>query len=163
MVPPKEGRTTRVIDETYLQYLEAKIRANPNAVVAPLVANITLPPGNHLEEGNLEYYDFEMIGGNHSRLVFQRLLNSPLFKSNPAVTHRSAVVYANLSVEAVVVGQEHNAAAEDHLASKFQDEVHLARNMLKRCTSSMKFSEHADGGDQFQQLLKRVFLIEVGL
>ena len=74
------------------------------------------------------------------------------------------VVYANLSVEeAVVVGQEHNAAAEDHLASKFQDEVHLARNMLKRCTSSMKFSEHADGGDQFQQLLKRVFLIEVGL
>ena len=51
MVPPKEGRTTRVIDETYLQYLEAKIRANPNAVVAPLVANITLPPGNQLEEG----------------------------------------------------------------------------------------------------------------
>jgi len=55
------------------------------------------------------------------------------------------------------VGQEHNAAAEDHLASKFQDEVHLARNMLKRCTLSMKVSEHA-GGDQFQQLLKRVFL-----
>jgi len=55
MVPPKEGRTTRVIDETYLQYLEAKIRANPNAVVAPLVVNITLPPGNQLEEGNLEY------------------------------------------------------------------------------------------------------------
>jgi len=58
MIPPKEGRTTRVIDEAYLQYLEAKIRANPNAVVAPLVTNITLPPGNQLEEGILEYYDW---------------------------------------------------------------------------------------------------------
>ena len=104
-----------------------------------------------------------MIGGNHSRLVFQHLLNDPLFQSNPAVTRRSAVVYANLNDdEALILGQEHNTAAEVHLASKFQDEVHIARNLLQKCTSSIKYSEHADGGEQFQLLLKHVFLIEVG-
>ena len=163
MVPPKDGRIIREIDENYLQHLEAKIKANPHAVVAPLVANITLPPGSQLEEGNLEYYEFEMIGGNHSRLVFQRLLSDPLFQSNPAVTHRSAVVYANLNDdEALILGQEHNTAAEAHLASKFQDEVCLARNLLQKCTPSIKYSKHADGGEQFHLLLKRVFLIEVG-
>ena len=44
MVPPKDGRIIRETDENYLQHLEAKIKANPHAVVAPLVANISLPP-----------------------------------------------------------------------------------------------------------------------
>ena len=164
MVPPKEGRATRVVDETYLQYLEAKIRANPNAIVAPLVGNIVLPPGHRLEEENLEYYDYEMIGGNHSRLVFQLLLNEPLLRSNPSITHRSTVVYANLDdEEALVLGQEHNISAEHHLASKFEDEVRLARSVLKKCTPALKHSEHAEGGDRFQGRLKRLFQIEVGI
>ena len=103
-----------------------------------------------------------MIGGNHSWLVFQYLLSDPFFQSNPAVTHRSAVVYANLDDEALILVQEHNTAAEAHLASKFQDEVRLSRSLLQKCTPSIKYSEHADGGEQFQLLLKCVFLIEVG-
>lgn len=115
------------------------------------MVNVNLPPGTELGPDNLPFFTFETIGGNHSRVVFQRLLCEEEFCSDPACQSRPAIVYANLTdEEAILVGSKHNATTEFHLPTKFQDSVRRARSLLLKCVVSIKETEHAQGGEQFQ-------------
>lgn len=97
MVGPSEGRGVRQLDDSYLKVLEERIRNAPNAIVAPLVASIKLAGNKRFNKKDLEFYTYEMIGGNHSRTVLQKLIDEPLLRLEASLYHRSAVVYQNLT------------------------------------------------------------------
>ena len=113
MIGPVEGRGVRQVDDTYLKVLEDRIRGAPSAVVAPLVANVQLPEDSPFMENQMDSYTFEMIGGNHTREVLQKLPEEPLFRMENSLHHRLAVVYKNLTdEEALSLGKMHNLAGE---------------------------------------------------
>lgn len=71
-----------------------------------------------------------MLGGNHSREVFQKLIKEPKMRLLAAVQERPAVVYANLNDEkALLIGRSHNIAGEIRLATKFRDDVELVKRI----------------------------------
>lgn len=115
----------------YLEHLEKHIQASPNAIVAPLVANISLPPGTKFEEKDLPYYKYEMLGGNHSRVIFQKKLKDPKNRLFKNFLEKPAVVFGNLTDdEALLVGCSHNVSGEIRLATKFRDNIEVARRIF---------------------------------
>ena len=98
MIGPGEGRGVRQLDD-YLKVLEDRIRNAPHAIVAPLVASVQLSGDDQFNENDMESYTFEMIGGNHSRTVLQKLIDEPMLRLEASLHHRLAVVYRNLTDE----------------------------------------------------------------
>ena len=131
IVGPSEGRGVRQLDDSYLKVLEDRIRNAPCAIVAPLVACIQLSEDETFNENDMDSYSFEMIGGNHSRTVVQKLIDEPLLRLEESLHNRLAVVYRNLTdEEALSIGKMHNLAGEAHLCSKFQDDVRMTRELF---------------------------------
>ena len=131
--------------------------AFPSAHVAPLLANVTM------DSDDLKNYDgtFEMIGGNHSREVFQSLIKDPIYGLQQSYHHRLAAVYKNLSdEEAVALGKEHNMTAETQLASTFYDDVKLTHHLF---STIQQPSEQKMMGfnDEMRDSFMKVFRIEV--
>lgn len=127
MVAPTDGRKVRDIDERYIKILQERVTVFPSAHVAPLLANVTM------DSDDLKNYDgmFEMIGGNHSREVFQSLIKDPIYGLQQSYHHRLAAVYKSFSdEEALALGKEHNMTAETQLASTFYDDVKLTRHLF---------------------------------
>ena len=52
-----------------------------------------------LIEKDLESYTYEMIGGNHSRTVLQKVIDEPMLRLEASLHHRLAVVYQKLTDE----------------------------------------------------------------
>lgn len=85
----------------------------------------------------MECYKFEMIGGNHSREVFQTLIKEPLYRLQHSYHFRLAAIYCNLTDdEALALGKQHNMTAETQLPSKFQDDVKLTRRLFTESLTS---------------------------
>ena len=165
MVGPGEGRSARPVDEHYLKVLEERIRAAPNAIVAPLVANVQFPQGqNRFVESEMESYKFEMIGGNHTRTVVQKLLKEPLFRLDQHLHSRLCVVYADLSnEEALTIGRQHNLASETHLPTKFQDDVKLLRSLFVTMVTQQAENEHMPFNEKMREAFLKVFNMTVSL
>ena len=126
----------REIDRKYLASLKERIVTYPTAHVAPLLANVQLSPGQAFDSENLEGYNYEMIGGNHSREAYQLLLEDPVHRLHESFHFRPTAVYANLSDnEALALGRQHNLSSEVQLPSKFQDDVRLTRRLFTEIES----------------------------
>ena len=109
--------------------LEERIRDAPRAIVAPLVANIPLSGDDAFDENKMDCYTFEVIGGNHSQTVLQKLIEEPMMRLEASLQHRLAIVYKNLTnEEAISIGKMHNLTGETHLCTKFQDDVKIIFN-----------------------------------
>jgi hypothetical protein len=116
MVGPSKGRGVRQLDDSYLKVPEDRIRNAPHAIVAPLVCSIQLSGDDQFNEDDMDSYTFEMIGGNHSRTVLQKLIDQPMLRLEASLYHRLAVVYRNLTdEEALSIGKMHNLAGENHV------------------------------------------------
>ena len=161
MVGPSEGRGVRQLDDSYLKVLEERIRNAPNAIVAPLVASIKLAGNERFNEKDLESYTYEMIGGNHSRTVLQKLIDEPLLRLEASLHHRLAIVYQNLTdEEALSIGKMHNLAGETHLCSKFQDDVRMTRKIFMM-TAEEKEEELLPFNDKMRDAFLKVFNMTV--
>ena len=131
MIGPSEGRGVRQLDDSYLKVLEDRIHNAPRAIVAPLVASVQLSGDDQFNANDMDSYTFEMIGGNHSRTVLQKLIDKPMLRLEASLHHRLAVVYRNLTdEEALSIGKMHNLASETHLCTKFQDDVRMTRKLF---------------------------------
>ena len=110
MIPPQEGQAIRDIDMKYLKTLKERIVTYPTAHVAPLLANVQLSTGQSFDADDLEAYQYEMIGGNHSKEVFQMLVKDPiLYRLQKSFLFRLAAVYTGLTdKEALAFGRQHN-------------------------------------------------------
>ena len=159
MVPPSAGRRVRDIDSRYLKALRQRITTFPTAHVAPLLANVETDSA--FDKDHLERYEYEMIGGNHSRQVFQELVQEPIHRLQKSCHHRLAALYHNLTDEkALALGKQHNMTAETQLASKFYDDVNLTRHLF---TAIEQPSEKKLMGftDKMRDSFIKVFGIEV--
>ena len=130
MYEPSSTRRVRDIDLKYLKSLKAKAIAYPTLHVAPLMANIDQQI-TEFDSESLDKYKYEMIGGNHSREVFQSLIEEPIYRLQKSYLYRLAAVYRGLTdKEALALGKQHNLTAETHLQSKFRDDVKLTRRLF---------------------------------
>lgn len=157
MVAPADNRKVRDIDRRYIQTLQERVTAFPSAHVAPLLANIT----THSDDLKSYGGTFEMIGGNHSREVFQSLIKDPIYGLQQSYHHRLAAVYKNLSdEEALALGKEHNTTAETQLATTFYDDVKLTRHLFSSIQEPPEQSL-LEFNDKMRDSFMKVFRIEV--
>ena len=161
MIGPSEGRGVRNLDDSYLKVLEERIRNAPRAIVAPLVANIQLSDDDAFDENKMDCYTFEMIGGNHSRTVLQKLIEEPMMRLEASLHHRLAIIYKNLTnEEALSIGKMHNLAGETHLCTKFQDDAKMTRRLFLM-TAEVKEDELLPYTDQMRDAFLKVFNLMV--
>lgn len=161
MLPPREGQTIRNIDAKYLKTLKERVITYPTAHVAPLLANVQLSSGQTFDPENLEAYQYEMIGGNHSREVFQMLIQDPIYRLQNSFHCRLAAVYVGLSdEEALSLGKQHNISAEIQLPSKFQDDARLTRRIFAEIKSPEE-EKLMDFNEQMRCVFMKVFSIDV--
>ena len=83
---------------------ERQIVTYPTAHVAPLLANVQLSTGQSFDADDLETYQYEMIGGNHSREVFQMLVTDPIHRLQKCFHSRLAAVYTGLRKHLLLEG-----------------------------------------------------------
>ena len=158
MVPPSVGRRVRDIDSGYIKAFRERITAFPAAHVVPLLANVETDSA--FDKEHMDEYTYEMIGGNHSRQVFQELVKEPIYRLQQSYHHRLAALYHNLNEEALALGKQHNMTAETQLASKFFDDVKLTRHLFTAIEqpSENKMMEFTD---KMRDSFIKVFRIEV--
>lgn len=112
----------------------------------------------------MESYKFEMIGGNHTRTVLQKLLSEPLTRLDQSLKHRLAVVYAELSnEEALTVGRQHNLACETHLPTKFQDDVRMLRTVFVPMATNRRPEHHMEFNEKMKEAFWKIFNLMVTL
>ena len=161
MIPPQEGQAIRDIDMKYLKTLKERIVTYPTAHVAPLLANVQLSTGQSFDADDLEAYQYEMIGGNHSREVFQMLVKDPIYGLQKPFQFRLAAVYTGLTdKEALALGRQHNITSEVQLPSKFQDNVRLTRRIFAEIVSP-KEDKLMNFNEKMRSVFMKVFCIDV--
>ena len=73
LIPSKTSKV-RDIDESFVETLKSSMLSEPFASYVPLQVNVRT---NHKENeilANLENYEFEVIGGNHTRTALHEIL-----------------------------------------------------------------------------------------
>ena len=129
--------------------------------VSPLLANIDIQAGEDFDSADLTKYSYEMVGGNHSREVFQSLLEQPLYQMHKSFNCRLAAVYKNLSdKEALALGRQHNLTSETHLQSKFYDDVKLTRRLFSAIKKPVE-NELLEFNDKMKEIFIQVFRIDL--
>ena len=163
MYEPSSSRKVRDIDTRYINSLKAKVIACPTLHVAPLLANINPAPEFEFDSKKLDKYRFEMIGGNHSREVFQSLIEEPIYRLQNSFHNRLAAVYRGLTdKEALTLGKQHNMAAETRLQSKFRDDVKLTCRLFMEIKQPLE-DQIMIFNEDIRSVFMKVFGIEVML
>jgi hypothetical protein len=128
LVPPSEQRQIRQPDMKFVELLKTEMLSNPTADVAPIIG--VLLHENDFDQSHAEAYKYETIGGNHTRIALQQIINEN--KELPEIyTHRLVSVYRGLSDEhATHLAHRHNRATEFTSKMTTQDKVHICRMRL---------------------------------
>ena len=142
----------------YLKTPKERIVTYPTAHVAPPLANVQLSTGQSFDADDLEAYQYEMIGGNHSREV---LVKDPIYRLQKSFQFRLAAVYTGLTdKEALALGRQHNITSEVQLPSKFQDDVRLTRRIFAEIVSP-KEDKLMNFNEKMRSVFMKVFCIDV--
>ena len=113
------------------------------------------------DENKMDCYTFEVIGGNHSQTVLQKLIEEPMMWLEASLQHRLAIACKNLTdEEALSIGKMHNLAGETHLCTKFQDDVKMMRKLFSM-TAEVKEDELLPYTDQMHDAFLKVFNLTV--
>ena len=153
MYEPSSPRKVRDIDTRYINSLKVKAIVCPTLHVALLLANINPGPKFEFDSKKLDKYRFEMIGGNHSREVFQSLIVVCKILSTMAVYRGK---------ETLTLGKQHNMAAGAHLQSKFRDDVKLTRRLFMEIEQPLE-DQIMIFNEAMRSVFMKVFGIEVML
>ena len=114
LVSPATSRLIRTPDETFIEMLKAEMLTNRMNEVSPIIGVVQLKSGELFHKENATSYMYECIGGNHTRIALQQLINeNKSLASDKHCTCRSVSVYVNLTDEqAQHVAHRHNRATE---------------------------------------------------
>ena len=74
LVQPEEGYRVRDVDQSFVEVLYKKMLREPTATYLPLIIMVTSNKPDQVILNNLEDYKFQVLGGNHSRIVCQNIL-----------------------------------------------------------------------------------------
>ena len=113
MVEPRLSRQIRPPDPHFIQCLREEMISNPTSDVAPIVAILLLSEGQEFNPLHAEAYQYETIGGNHSRIALQGILEDDSVVHKDLYSHRLVSVYHGLTDElAQHLAHRHNRATE---------------------------------------------------
>ena len=121
LVPPSESQI-RQPDMKFVELLKTEMMSNPTADVAPIIG--VLLHESDFDQSHAEAYKYETIGGNHTRIALQQIINEN--KELPEIyTHRLVSVYRGLSDQhATHLAHRHNRATEFTNKMTTQDKVY---------------------------------------
>ena len=125
LVEPAASRLIRQPHEPYIKGLKEEMKKNPTCDVAPIVAMVKLTDGQKFDEAHPEAFTYETLGGNHSRIALQELLNEDKqLATLPYYRSRLVSVYSGLSdKQATHLALRHNKATEYTSKLTTQDKV----------------------------------------
>ena len=125
LVEPVASRLIRQPHEPYIKGLKEEMKKNPTCDVAPIVAMVKLTDGQKFDEAHPEAFTYETLGGNHSRIALQELLNEDKqLATLPYYRSRLVSVYSGLSdKQATHLALRHNKATEYTSKLTTQDKV----------------------------------------
>lgn len=127
LIEPQPTRLIREPSQAYITGLKEEMKKNPTLDVAPFVAMVKLREGQKFDKAHPEAFSYETIGGNHSRIALQQLLEEDeALADSPYMRSRLTSVYVGLSDEqAQHLALRHNRATEYTSKMTTQDKVHL--------------------------------------
>ena len=100
LIQPAMDRLIRAPDDSFVASLKSEMLHNRTIEVAPIIGLLRLGPGEEFHEANVTKYNYECIGGNHTRIALQQLLSEIKDLSGDLmITHRNVSVYINLTDE----------------------------------------------------------------
>ena len=113
--------------ELYIKGLKEEMKKYPTCDVSPIVAVVKLKDGQKFNEAHPEAFTYETLGGNHSRIALQELLNEDKqLAALPYYRSRLVSVYSGLSdKQATHLTLRHNKATEYTSKLTTQDKVRL--------------------------------------
>ena len=122
---PAASRLIRRPHEPYIKGLKEEMRKNPTCDVVPIVAMVKLRDGQKFDETHPEAFVYETLGGNHSRIALQELLDEDeKLAGLPYYRLRLVSVYSGLSdKQATHLALRHNKATEFTSRLTTQDKV----------------------------------------
>ena len=130
---PPPGYAVRGVDDKHFREMEKEIIEKPHLNFTMCVGftcnvNATI---KQIENGEHDVY---ILGGNHSILARQSIMNSHLYSLDPKYAHLDKVkvrVYGDLTPEeALHVGTEHNKIHNVVKVPTFEDNIKLFRRVV---------------------------------
>lgn len=116
-------------DEQFVKALKEEMKKNPTRLVSPIVGIPVLSFQQEFDRKHPNYYKYETIGGNHSRIALQELLDE--HPSDQRYKSRQVAVYSGLTNDqALKLAARHNQATSFTHAVTTQDKV----SRLFQCT-----------------------------
>lgn len=125
LTSPSVNRLIRIPDDTFVSTLKAEMLRNRTNEVAPIIGLLELKEGEVFNKDKCDTYVYECIGGNHSRLAHQQILeDNPDLNTDRHFSHRSVSIYVNLTDEqAQHLAHRHNRTTEFINVMTTQDKV----------------------------------------
>ena len=125
LTSPSVNRLIRIPDDTFVSTLKAEMLRNRTNEVAPIIGLLELKKGEVFNKDDCDTYVYECIGGNHSRLAHQQILEeNPDLNIDRHFSHRSVSIYVNLTDEqAQHLAHRHNRTTEFINVMTTQDKV----------------------------------------
>ncbi len=135
LVSPPEGYGVRAVDDKHFRGLEKEITENPQCNFTMSVGFVRNSSGNvTMKQINNGEHNIYILGGNHSILARQSVMNSDIYSCDPKYEHLNKVkvrVYGDLTCEeGLHVGTQHNKIHTLVKAQTFEDDIKLFRQLL---------------------------------
>ena len=119
LIAPGKTRQIRPPDYHFVKCLKEEMLTTD---VAPIVALVNLTEGEEFNPAHAEAYQYETIGGNHSRIALQEIATEE--QPTSTIKHLLVSVYYDLSDEmAQHLAHRHNRATEYTSKMTTQDKV----------------------------------------
>ncbi len=148
---PPVGYAVRGVDDKHFRELEKEIIENPQRNFTMCVGFLQSESKVKMEEIDDGLYDIYILGGNHSILARQSVMNTQLYSMDPKYKHLNNVkvrVYRNLTCEeGLHVGTEHNKIHTIVKAPTFEDNIKLFRQLLFEAGGRTESEEPPEGAD----------------
>ncbi len=113
LIEPPDPMLVRKTSQDFVKSLKQEMLQNPTADVQPILCIVCIKEGDDFNEKYKEGYMYQTIGGNHSRVALQEILQEhPELGQKRNYTHRLCSVYSKMAPKlALCLASKHNRAS----------------------------------------------------
>ena len=125
LLSPRKERSIRDPNEHFIASLKLEMYENRTSHVAPMIAIVRLRDDEQFDSKHPEAFTYETIGGNHSRIALQQLLNeNDNLRQDPQFSSWRVSVYSRMTNEqAQHLALRHNRATDFTCKMTTQEKV----------------------------------------
>ena len=130
LVEPEWARLYRVVDHDHVKTLKKEFLKNPGGCFTMMVVHADVQRKD-FDIGKISQYKLEVLGGNHSRVALQQIIEEELPCVGEKYTTRMAKIYCGLNMEeARRIARDHNHIHAFGKEDTFMDIVNGFRTCL---------------------------------